>query len=185
MFKISDATKAFSSLDQLGEDDTAKLDKALRHLSQRVTFPAFAREGRADLYTHDAICALRLLHKASAFGLERSRVEELSLWMQERPVGPARRVPVDDGFRAMSRIEEGIDRATAGEDFDFIMVLRASGGVDIETNWLSDDQESSEKVDDIFAAAGLSSESEKHRNDVRFILPASCLLAELVKVLGA
>ena len=185
MFKISDATKAFSSLDQLGDDESARLDKALRHLSQRVTLPAAARDGRADLYSLPAICALRLLHKASAFGLERLRVEELSRWLQNRPVGTARHVAVEGGFRSLSPIEEGIERAKDGQAFDFTMILHSSGRVSFEADWPDDDQESAAKADALFAAAGQSDDSEERREDVRFVLPASRVLNALIAKLGA
>ena len=182
MFKISDATKAFAAIDNVPEDDMARLDKALRHLSQRVrAFPAAIREGRADLYSFEAICALRLMHKASAFGLERSRVEELALWLQDQPVGPARRVAVEGGFRSRSLLEEGLQRVKEGQHFDFNVTLYADGHVSFSADGPADDQESDAKVDDLFEAAGLAGS----REDARFVLPASRHLSDLIAELGA
>lgn len=179
MFRISDATKAFATIDKTpNKEAEARLDKALRHLTQRVTVPAAARDGRADLYSLSAICALRLLHKASAFGLERLRVEELSRWLQNRPVGPARRIAVEGGLQPKSPIEEGIDRAKAGEVFDFNVILYSDGHVAFDADWQSEDGESDNRVDALFDAAG-------PREDARFSLSASRLLSELLTELGA
>jgi hypothetical protein len=186
MFRISDATKAFATIDKTPDKEAeARLDKALRHLSQRVTFTAAARDGRADLYPLPAICALRLLHKASAFGLEAARVKQLSLWLQNQPVGPARRVAVEGGFRSLSPIEEGIQRVQEGQIFDITMILETSGQVSFDADWPDDDQESAAKVDALYVAAGLSADAEEQRGDVRLVLPASRLLKELLAELGA
>lgn len=187
MFKISDATKAFAAIDKTPEDQIARLDKALRHLSQRVgTFPAAVREGRADLYSLEAICTLRLIYKASVFGLDRWMLEDFARWMQNQPVGPARRVAVEGGFRAQSPVEEGVDRVKEGQHFDFNVILYADGRLQHFADWAVDDQTSEAVADRIFAlAAQEGGRDDKPKQDARFVLPASRHLSDLIAELGA
>lgn len=179
MFKIRHATEAFAALDN--DHDKKTLDQALRHLSQRVYFPAAGRSGRADLYPLHGICALRLMHKASAFGFDRSSVDRLAQWLLNEPTGPARRKKVDGGYRALCPTEEAIERVREGQDFNFVVSFRRGGFSVIFPDWASDDAPSADVVEAIFANVGMNKErADEH---LRLTIPASALIAELLPVL--
>jgi len=171
MFKIRHATEAFARLDQTPEEGIKPLDQALRHLTQRLpAFAAATRAGRADLYPVTAICALRLLHKADAFGLERAALASLSNWLRNAaPLG--RRVAVDGGFLVMSPIEEAISRVRSGEDFDFNLTLYRDGHMAFGADWPAEDPEAQAVTDSIL---------DHILPDVTFTIHASRLIAELL-----
>ena len=181
MFKIRQATDAIAKLDNI--DDTKKLDQSLRHLSQRVYFPAEGREGRADLYPLHAICALRILHTASSAGLERAEVERLARWLLSEPTGPSRKVAVEGGFRPMSPAEEAVARVGEDQSFDFIFSYRRNGAHQLFANWPDDEPQAKAVVDGIFASVGLPSVEDVEL--VRTTIPASLLIGELLAELGA
>ena len=180
MFKIRHGTEAFATLD--GIDDLKPLDQALRHLSQRVYFPAFGRDGRADLYPLHAICALRVIHSASAFGLDRATVDQLARWLLMEPTGVARRVNIDGGQRAMSPAEEAVERVKEGQVFDLIMSFRRGGSMLIFADWPDDEAAAKTTADGVFESVGLPEVQAVER--ARLSLPASALIKELLPLLG-
>lgn len=171
MFKIRQATEAFARLDQTPDEEIKSLDQALRHLTQRLPdFAAATREGRADLYPITSICALRLIHKADSFGLERAALSSLSSWLRNaRPMG--RRVPVDGGFTVMSPIEEAIARVRSGEVFDFSLTLYRNGHRAFSADWHAEDPEGDAVADSILGDI---------LPDVTFSIHASRLIGELL-----
>jgi hypothetical protein len=184
MYTIRHATEAFAKLDGTPEDQVASLDKALRNITTRVYLAPKGRDGLAYLYDLAGICALRLIYKATVFGLDRWMLEDFARWMQNQPVGTARRVAVDGGFRSQTPIEEGIDRANEGRRFDFNVILYTDGHLQHYADWADDDQKSAAVAEGIFAAAGLSDDA-KPKQDARFVLPASRHLADLIAAMGA
>lgn len=174
MFKISQATEAFALLDQTPEEGIKPLDKALRHLTQRLpAFVAATRAGRADLYPVTAICALRLLHKADVFGLERASLASFWDWLRsDSPLG--RRMELDGGFRSMSPIEEAISRVREGEVFDFNLTLYSNGHMGFGADWASDN----------LSSEGIAQRVFSHiQPDVTFTIHASRLIDALLNQL--
>ncbi|WHZ35475.1 hypothetical protein [Sagittula sp. MA-2] len=180
MYVIRDATNAFAKLDKTPPDEVAPLDKSLRNLSQRVYLPAAGREGRADAYALETICTLRMLHKASVFGLDRWQLEKLAQFLQVAdPMGNGRREKLAGRSRLLSPIEEAMQRVRAGEAFSVVIAMLSDGTFKVRTDW-EPDEEPDEAAEEILAALG-GTLSE----DARFVLPASRLLSELLAELGA
>lgn len=168
-YTISDAATAFAKIDNLTDEvDRKRADKALRHLTQRHAFPPEGRAGRADTYSHETICALRLVQKASAFGLDRWQLERLIRFLLD----PPRTVP----GRTLSLIGEAIHKAEAGQHFGVSLVMYADGRFACEAGWPSETPEQDAKVDSVFESAGQDFGPE----DCRFELCASRLISELL-----
>ncbi|MFG6580187.1 hypothetical protein ACGYK1_12370 [Sulfitobacter sp. 1A13191] len=171
-YTITDAATAFAKLDNLTDEEGRKrADKALRHLTQRHAFPPEGRAGRADTYSRETVCALRIAQKASAFGLDRWQLERLIRFL----LSPPRTAP----GRTLSLIGEGIRKAEAGQVFGVSLVMYADGRFACEADWPSETPEQDAKVDSIFESAGLDFGLE----DCRFQLCASRLISELLAVL--
>jgi hypothetical protein len=186
LYTIRQATETFAKLDGTPEDQKASLDKALRNISTRVYLAPKGREGVANLYDLSGICALRLIYKATVFGLDRWMLEDFARWLQNQPVGPARRVAVDGGLRSQTPIEEGIDRAKEDQRFDFNVILYTDGRLQHCADWADDDQKSAAVAERIFALAEQGGGRDaKSNQDARFVLPASRHLADLIAALGA
>lgn len=186
MYTIRQATETFAKLDGTPKDQMASLDKALRNISTRFYLAPKGRDGLANLYDLAGICALRLIYKATLFGLDRWMLEDFARWMQNQPIGPARRVEVEGGLRPQTPVEEGIDRAKKGERFDFNVILFAGGRLQHFAEWSDDDQKSAAVAEGIFAAAEQGGERDaKPKQDARFVLPASRHLADLIAAMGA
>ena len=151
MIKIRQATDAFARIDRTPEEGVKGLDQALRHITQRLgAFRPVAREGRVDLYSLPAICALRLVQVADVFGLERSKLDAFARHLQiasER----GRRVAVPGGFRTMSPIEEAVERVREGQTFDFNCAFYKGGRVVWSADWPNDDPEAEAFTDQFFA----------------------------------
>lgn len=184
MYTIRQATETFAKLDGTPKDQVASLDKALRNITTRVYLAPKGRDGLANLYDLAGICALRLIYKATVFGLDRWMLEDFARWMQNQPVGPARRVAVGSDLRPQTPIEEGIDRVKEGQRFDFNVILHTDGHLQHYADWADDDQKSAAVAEGVFAAAGLSDDA-KPKQDARFVLPASRHLADLIAAMGA
>lgn len=177
MYTIRDATTAFFTLDNTSPEQGAALDKSLRHLSQRLYMPPVGRTGRADTYTLEAICALRLLHKASTFGLDRWQLEKLARFLQiANPMGGARSEETSGSIRFLSPIEEAVQRVRNGETFSIGVAMLSDGTVKPFADWPPEDDG---KGAAFLGEAGFA----KLREDARFTLPASRLLAELIREL--
>lgn len=186
MYTIRQATETFAKLDGTPEDRIASLDKALRHISTRFYLVPKGRDGLANLYDLAGIGALRLIYKATVFGLDRWMLEDFARWMQFQPVGPARRVAVEGGFRPQTPVEEGIDRAKEGQHFDFNVILFTNGKLQHFADWEDDDQKAAAVAERTFAAAEQSGGRDaKPKQDAGFVLPASRHLADLIAKLGA
>lgn len=178
MHKIAQATTTFAKLDETDDDALKALDQTLRHLTQRI--PAFrpeGREGRADLFSTAAICALRLCYIADRSRFDRGGIERLAGFLLSDATGPARRVSVEGGFRPMAPIAEAIERIAEGQAFNLNVVLFADGRVIPSFDWPSDDPETASVVDRTFADAAPPQEL------ARTVFPASRLIAELLAVL--
>ncbi|MFW2545516.1 hypothetical protein ACN2XU_23045 [Primorskyibacter sp. 2E107] len=180
MYVIRDATNAFATLDKTPPDVVASLDKSLRNLSQRVYLPAAGREGRADAYTLEAICTLRLLHKASVFGLDRWQLEKLAQFLQVAdPIGTGRREKLEGRSRLLPPIEEAMQRARAGESFSVVIAMLSDGTCKLRADWKPDEEPDAAAEEILAAFGGMLPE------DARFVLPASRLISELLAELGA
>lgn len=178
MYTIRDATTAFFALDKTLPEQGAALDKSLRHLSQRIYLPPAGRAGRADTYTVEAICALRLLHKASTFGLDRWQLEKLARFLQiADPMGGARSEEISGAIRFLSPIEEAVQRVRDGETFSIGVAMLSDSTVKPFADWPGD--ETKAKGAAFLAEAGFV----RLREDARFTLPASRLIAELIREL--
>ncbi|PWE48576.1 hypothetical protein DEM26_17400 [Thioclava sp. NG1] len=168
-YTITDAATVFATLDNLTDEENRKrADKALRHLTQRHAFPPEGRAGRADTYSMETICALRLAQKASAFGLDRWQLERLIRFLLSTP----RTAP----GRTLSLIGEGIYKAEAGQVFGVSLVMYADGRFACAADWPSETPEQDARVDSIFESADLDFGPE----DCRFQLCASRLISELL-----
>ena len=172
-YKITDAAIAFAQLDNLtAEDDRKRADKGLRHLTQRHVFPPDGRVGRADTYSRETICALRLAQKASNFGLDRWQLEQLIRFL----LSPPRTTP----SRTLNLIAEAIHRVEAGQVFGVSLVMYADGRFACEADWPSDTPEQDARVNSIFDSAGLDFGPE----DCRFSLCASRLIGDVLNTLS-
>lgn len=175
-YTIRNATEAFAALDATTTDHSAALDKSLRNLSQRYYLPTLGRETRADTFAAHSICALRLIHRATLFGLDRWQIEGFARWMQIEPNGPARREAVPGGFRPLARIEEACQRVKEGESFAFALIMYSDLSLGFSVDWATANTEAAEAV---FASGSQKVE------DVRLSFPASRLIAEVLRELGA
>lgn len=178
MFKISHAANAFSALDKTPEEKFPSLDKALRNLSQRVYLPPDDREGRADLYDPASVCALRLLYKASVFGLDRMQLEDLARFLLSAPIGPGRYEAMQGAKRKLTVVQEAIERVQEGQDFDIAVVMSRDGRMALETDWSHPEEDNPE-------LEAFRSQLPSHHpdEDARFILAASRLIRELLTAL--
>lgn len=175
MFKISHASVAFAEIDQHPEDDFNTLDKELRNLTQRTSIAPREREGRADLFDEAGMCTLRLVYLAKRFGFDRFQLNQLARALLAAATFPARYRSFEGGQRALSVIEEAIDRTRDGEVFDLSLVMYRDGAFDVRPSW-SDAKapEASEMLDALKAASG------QRLIDAAFVLPASRLIAEVL-----
>lgn len=140
MFRLSEAATAFAKIDQISDDATPALDKLLRNLTQRHYIPPSAREGRADLYSIETICALRLAQRSAAFGIDRVDLDSLLRFLHAAPHLPTR-FRRGDGVRiGLTHIEEAVERARAGEDFAIGFVMDGNGRVEPKAWFATDDQ---------------------------------------------
>lgn len=169
MYLIRDAANAFAFIDCTPLEQVASLDKSLRHLSQRLYMPPLGRKGRADTYTLESICALRLLHKASSFGLDRWQLEKLAQFLQiADPLSGGLREKFSGGWRVLPPIRESVQRVRAGECFDIGVSMLRDGTVKPFANWSKDKADKS-----------LPSGTRLPIDGV-FTLPASRLIEELI-----
>ncbi|MEP3441209.1 MAG: hypothetical protein ABJN72_07015 [Sulfitobacter sp.] len=172
MFTIRDATKAFFSLDGTPPEQWTGLDKALRNLSQRIYMPSDGRKGRADTYSLQTICALRLVYKASVFGLDRWQLEKFSNFLQvAEPMNNARKEAFAGGHRVLPPIEEAIQRVSNAESFVFGISMLSDGTIKPFADWDTDEKE------DLSLLEGPS--FVRLPEDARFTIPASRMIAEL------
>lgn len=179
MYIIRDATNAFAKLDHTPPDEVAGLDKALRNLSMRAYLPPSGREGRADTYSLETVCALRLMHKAFKFGLGRGQVEGFARFLQFDPI-PAvtgRVEKFDGGFRPLSPIKEAVQRTREGETFDMGLAMLSDGTFKPYAGW--EPEPVSPEAEELLAAIG-----GPLKVDARFAVPASRLITELLAELG-
>lgn len=172
-YTITQAHDAFCRLDrENNEAENSVADKLLRHLTQRHYFPPEGRIGRADVYSIETICALRLVQKASVFGMDRWQIETLTRFLNTAPkTAPG---------RTKTLIREAVERAETGEEFSLSLVMYASGQFVPETDWKSKTPESDAKIDAIFEDANVSLGKE----DCRFTLAASRLVSEVFSELS-
>ena len=179
MYTIRDATSAFFKLDGAAPDEASALDKSLRNLSQRIYLPPTGRKGRADTFSLETICALRLLYKASAFGLDRWQLEKLAQFLQiADPVRGGRSEKISGAIRLLSPVEEAVRRVRDGETFNIGVAMLSDGTVQPFTDWPSEDDG---KGATFLEEAGMKRLPE----DARFTLPASRLIGELIDELEA
>ncbi|WP_429816394.1 hypothetical protein [Ensifer sp. B1-9] len=176
MFRLSEAAVAFAKIDRISDDATPALDKFLRNLSQRHYLPPSAREGRADLYSIETVCALRLAQRAAAFGIDRVALDALLRFLHSAPHLPTRFRQGDGVSIGLTRIEEAVERARAGEDFAVGLTLDAHGRVEPKA-WFPPDiltDEARSILVDIAPAAG---------PDAAFRLDAGRLIRAVLAVL--
>lgn len=183
MLTLTEANELFARLDATPSDQIESQDKALRNISQRLYLPPDDMRGRVFLYTDASIVALRLLYLGSAFGLNRVRAEDYARWL--RGAGTRRRA-VDGGFMSLSICEEAIERAQAGETFNFHVILSEDGRCRMAADWQRDEsiepfegKIDRKKIASTIEAAGLS-----HRPEIgRYSVPASKIIFALLNVL--
>ena len=183
MYTIRNATEAFFSLDKIPPEQGAALDKTLRNLSQRVYLPPVGRSGRADTYALETICALRLIYKASIFGLDRWQLEKLARCLQiADSMAGGQTEKFSGGFRHLPPIEEAVQRVRVGEVFNIGLTMLSDGTVKPFADWrpLGEPEEITEKGTALLAGAGM----QRLPQDASFTLPASRLIAELIDSLG-
>ncbi|MEI4486369.1 hypothetical protein V8J36_09210 [Frigidibacter sp. MR17.14] len=183
MFAIREATDAFAKIDRLPKDRVPTLDKTLRNLTQRTYFPPVERDGRTDHFALETICALRLVHKAAAFGLDRAKLEIAAQFLQQPQTGQGRRVKIPGGWKVLRPIDEAIERAKAGEAFNLVIELRRDGTTRTRMDWAADesmiDAKAKAEAEVILADSGLAQPM-----DAAFVIPASRLIAELLEELS-
>lgn len=168
-FTIAQATEAFSELDQTDDDKRGATDKLLRNLTQRHYFPPVGRSGRADVFDTEVICALRLVQKASAFGLDRWQLEKLTHFLNGAPdTAPGRTKTI---------IREAVERASVGEAFGLSLVMYEDGRFLPETDWQTKTPNQDAKIDGIFEEAGIT----LGNIDCSFKLEASRLISAVLK----
>jgi len=172
MFRLSEAATAFAKIDQIPDDAVPALDKFIRNLSQRHYLPPAAREGRADLYSVETVCALRLAERAAVFGIDRVSLDSLLRFLHSAPSLPTR-YRQGDGFRVgLTHIEEAVERARAGEDFTVGLVLGNDGRVQPRA-WFAPDE--------VFV---LGSDIPATPSDAAFRLDAGRLIRAVLAVLN-
>lgn len=178
MFRLSEAAAAFAKIDDIDDDATPALDKLLRNLSQRHDFTPSAREGRADLFSIETVCALRLAERAARFGVPRHVLGDFLHFLQRAPNLPAR-FRQGNGVRiALTHIEEAVERARAGEDFAVGLSLSADGRVEPKA-WFSPDDMTDE------SRAILADLPPSAASDAVFRLDAGRLIRAVLAVLDA
>ncbi|MCO7725787.1 hypothetical protein NJB93_04170 [Brucella intermedia] len=178
MFRISEAAAAFAKLNNIDDDATPALDKLLRNLTQRHYLPPSAREGRADLYSIETICALRLAERAATFGIDRVALDGLLRFLHSAPSLPTRFRRGDGVHVALTHIEEAVERARASEDFVIGLTLDENDHV-VPKAWFP----SEELTDD--ARAILANTDRPHAPDAVFSLNAGRMIRAVLAVLNA
>lgn len=186
MFTIRKIAQAIvtSELEAMNEDARQeylnKVDKALRNLSQRVYLPPKERKGRADMYTEETACALRLIQKLfdTGFSVSRPTLEAFARWMQQ-PNGDPRSMVV--GSKRLVPIAEAINRAKNGEDFNFEIFSNEHSGFEHRATWEVPGTERGKRAYDSAVAAGLAPELTK----VWLSVPASALIRDFLQKLNA
>lgn len=178
MFRIATVTEAAAKADGIvSVEKLASLDRLYRNMAARLPFVHAGRDGTAFLYDAAGLCALRLAHKASVFGLDRWMLEVFVRWMQtgQNALGMSEATGPNT-VRILSPCEEAIVRVRRGETFSFHVILQSDGQLRHEADW----QKPNARTDDIFASAGIDYPPE----DARFTLPASRLIGDLLAVAG-
>ncbi|SEL86771.1 hypothetical protein SAMN05443999_1095 [Roseovarius azorensis] len=175
MFKISQASVAFAEIDQLPDDDFNTLDKELRNLTQRTSIAPRERDGRADLFDEAGVCALRLVHIAKRFGFDRFQLDRLARFLLSADTLPGRYRSFEGGRRALSVIEEAIERTREGEVFDLSLVMYRDGTIAVRAGWADTTTPEAEEM-----LAALEAASGKRLIDAAFVLPVSRLIAEVL-----
>lgn len=175
MFKIYQASVAFAEIDEIPEQDFNALDKELRNITQRTSIAPRDREGRADLFDEASICVLRFVHIAKRFGFDRFQLDRLARALLSAETLPGRYLNADGVRRALSVVEEAIERVREGETFDLSLVMYRDGTFAVRAGW--SDPKSSE-AEEMLAA--LEAASGKRPPEAAFVLPASRLIAELL-----
>lgn len=127
MIRISEIAVTFAKIDGIADDNVPQLDKLLRNMTQRHYLPPSGRDGRADLYSLETTCVMRLAERMEAFGVQRHVLDNFLRFMQSAPTFPTRFKQGDGFTEALSRIEEAVERAQAGEDFTVGLELTAAG----------------------------------------------------------
>lgn len=176
MFTLTATAKAFAEIDNISPDEIPALDKSIRNISQRVYTPPADRQGRADLYSLESVCALRLLQAAMASGIDRVKADAFARYLHYA-ASSNRRVAVDGGYRTLSPIEEAIARVRAGQVFDFNLDFYKGGRAVWSADWPHDDPEAEKFADDFFAS--ISTEPPI----ATFTIHASLLIGELLPAL--
>lgn len=118
-----------AAVDQEKADYVAKLDKALRNLSQRVYLPAAERKGRVALYDRPTVAAFALIIALSDFGVPLHQLQAFAEWSQQ----PGKN-------NSMSPIEEAVQRIAKGQDFIFEIIGAAFGRKSYRARWGEDDE---------------------------------------------
>lgn len=147
-FTITQANEAFCEIDKTQDDKRGASDKLLRNLTQRHYFPPVGRSGRADIFDLETVCALRLVQKASYFGLDRWQLEKLAHFLNGAPhTAPG---------RTKTLIREAVERASSGEVFSLSLVMYSDGRFLPKANWGSKTPEQDARIDAIFDDADVS-----------------------------
>jgi hypothetical protein len=176
MYRISEVAVAFAKIDGLPDDKVPQLDKLLRNTTQRHYLSPSARDGRADLYSIETVCALRFAARMDAFGIARHVLEDFLRFVQSAPMHSTR-VKRRNGYNVtLSRIEEAVERARAGEDFKMGLALGRDGRARPKAWFLA------ETMDDDARAILASVEPEEDADTV-LALDAGRLIRDIVAVL--
>lgn len=176
MFRISEIAVAFAKIDGISDDHVAQLDKLLRNTTQRHYLVPATREGRADLYSLETVCVLRFAERMDAFGIQRHVLDNFLRFMQSAPTSPSR-FKRGDGFNeALSRIEEAVERAQAGEDFTVGLALTGAGLLP-QVDFCRDEVDES-------ARQILASVEPKRTPDAVLMLDAGRLIREIIASLA-
>lgn len=177
MFRLSEAAIAFAKLNRISDEDTPALDKSLRNLTQRNYLPRSAKDGRADLYSIETLCALRLAERALAFGIDRKSVNDLLRFLQIAQPNTNRYHRRDGVKVAFSIIEEAVERARNGEDFAIGLVLNDNGRIEPKAWFLPEGM--NEEARTILTADG----APPYTPDAVFRLDAGRLIRAVLAVL--
>ena len=178
MYRISEIAVAFAKIDGIDDDKVPQLDKLLRNTTQRHYLSPSSREGRADLYSVETVCALRFAQRMDAFGIARHVLDDFLRFIQSAPTLPIRETKSKGFATALSHIEEAIERATNGENFKVGLTLGRNGYV-MPKAWFT-----SEPVDDD-ARAILATSDQPEYPDAVLMLDAGRLIRDVLSALKA
>ncbi|MEE4117404.1 MAG: hypothetical protein V2I65_00125 [Paracoccaceae bacterium] len=157
-FTLADLAAALSD-SEAPEESVALSQKGLKNLTQRAGVVPAARSGRADLYSLEGACTIRLAADLAALGVGMSAAAGYVSWLS-------------------SRVARAVERASVGERFDHI-ATPAFGLLSFEEH-IEDGTGRAASALRQARAAGLAPEPVRSR----IVVPASGLIRDTLARLG-